>query len=185
MVIKRKLFSKEVERKKSDKGWDAALGAGIGATAGVAGKMKLEKINSIKKLKNATNIAIAQIIIHEVIHAYLTNLYKTEYETYKNSYQKMFYAYAGGNLELGQVQHDEMVRSFTTPIADALKQYGKSIGLNINDDVYGDLAWAGLDYIHNSSLSDEEKDRIQNRISAEFKNTIFDTEVPMGEKACK
>lgn len=26
MVIKRKLFSKEVERKKSDKGWDAALG---------------------------------------------------------------------------------------------------------------------------------------------------------------
>lgn len=40
MVIKRKLFSKEVERKKSDKGWDAALGAGIGATAGVAGKMK-------------------------------------------------------------------------------------------------------------------------------------------------
>lgn len=27
MVIKRKLFSKEVERKKSDKGWDAALGA--------------------------------------------------------------------------------------------------------------------------------------------------------------
>lgn len=44
MVIKRKLFSKEVERKKSDKGWDAALGAGIGATAGVAGKMKLEKI---------------------------------------------------------------------------------------------------------------------------------------------
>lgn len=24
MVIKRKLFSKEVERKKSDKGWDAA-----------------------------------------------------------------------------------------------------------------------------------------------------------------
>lgn len=51
MVIKRKLFSKEVERKKSDKGWDAALGAGIGATAGVAGKMKLEKINSIKKLK--------------------------------------------------------------------------------------------------------------------------------------
>ncbi len=27
------------------------LGAGIGATAGVAGKMKLEKINSIKKLK--------------------------------------------------------------------------------------------------------------------------------------
>lgn len=137
------------------------------------------------KLKNATNIAIAQIIIHEVIHAYLTNLYKTEYETYKNSYQKMFYAYAGGNLELGQVQHDEMVRSFTTPIADALKQYGKSIGLNINDDVYGDLAWAGLDYIHNSSLSDEEKDRIQNRISAEFKNTIFDTEVPMGEKACK
>lgn len=30
MVIKRKLFSKEVERKKSDKGWDAALGAGIG-----------------------------------------------------------------------------------------------------------------------------------------------------------
>jgi hypothetical protein len=48
MVIKRKLFSKEVERKKSDKGWDAALGAGIGATAGVAGKMKLRRLIQLR-----------------------------------------------------------------------------------------------------------------------------------------
>jgi len=72
MVIKRKLFSKEVERKKSDKGWDAALGAGIGATAGVAGKMKLEKINSIKKLKNATNARIIKV------HDYRTEKVETE-----------------------------------------------------------------------------------------------------------
>ena len=72
MVIKRKLFSKEVERKKSDKGWDAALGAGIGATAGVAGKMKLEKINSIKKLKNATNARINKV------HDYRTEKVETE-----------------------------------------------------------------------------------------------------------
>ena len=72
MVIKRKLFSKEVERKKSDKGWDAALGAGIGATAGVAGKMKLEKINSIKKLKNATNAR------RNKVHDYRTEKVETE-----------------------------------------------------------------------------------------------------------
>lgn len=72
MVIKRKLFSKEAERKKSDKEWDAALGAGIGAAAGVAGKMKLEKINSIKKLKNATNARINKV------HDYRTEKVETE-----------------------------------------------------------------------------------------------------------
>lgn len=79
MVIKRKLFSKEVERKKSDKGWDAALGAGIGATAGVAGKMKLEKINSIKKLKNATNARINKV------HDYLADKMEEDMQKKINS----------------------------------------------------------------------------------------------------
>jgi hypothetical protein len=57
---------------KPNKGWDAALGAGIGATAGVAGKMKLEKINSIKKLKNATNARINKV------HDYRTEKVETE-----------------------------------------------------------------------------------------------------------
>lgn len=72
MVIKRKLFSKEAERKKSDKGWDAALGAGIGTAAGIAGKTKLEKMKSIKKLKNATNTRINKV------HDYRTEKVETE-----------------------------------------------------------------------------------------------------------
>lgn len=47
MVIKRKLFSKEVERKKSDKTWDSVLGAGLGATAGVIGSNKLAKVTEV------------------------------------------------------------------------------------------------------------------------------------------
>ena len=54
---------------------------------------------------------------------------------------------------------------------------------NIQDSII--LVKKSIDFINNYSLSDEEKDRIPNRIRAEFKNTIFDTEVPMGEKACK
>lgn len=72
MVIKRKLFSKEAERKKSDKEWDAALGAGIGTAAGIAGKTKLEKMKSIKKLKNATNARINKV------HDYRTEKVETE-----------------------------------------------------------------------------------------------------------
>lgn len=136
------------------------------------------------KLKNATNIAIAQIIIHEVIHAYLTNYYKNDPTNFVKDYPLMVDEFVNKGFSLNVSEHDQMVKSFTSSIADALKDYGKSVGLNIPYQVYEDLAWTGLDFLNNSSLTDEEKDRIQNRISAEFSNSSFDTEVPLGKKAC-
>ena len=58
MVIKRKLFSKEVERKKSDKGWDAALGAGIGAVYGRDNNPKKQR----DKIEDAAGDRVAGIV---------------------------------------------------------------------------------------------------------------------------
>ena len=58
MVIKRKLFSKEVERKKSDKGWDAALGAIIGAVYGRDNNLKKQR----DKIEDAAGDRVAEVI---------------------------------------------------------------------------------------------------------------------------
>ncbi len=77
-----------------------------------------------------------------------------------------------------------MEKSFVTEIASSLKEYGQSLGLQLSDYIYQDMAWGGLDFSNNSQLSDDEKARIQNRLSAEQTNSTFGTESPAGQKAC-
>lgn len=64
MVIKRKLFSKEVERKKSDKKWDSVLGAGLGTAAGFIGSGKLAKVT--KGLRNMNDEELKEVAKNEV-----------------------------------------------------------------------------------------------------------------------
>ncbi len=59
--------------------------------------------------------------------------------------------------------------------------YSENAGLSLSDDtVYTDLAWGGLDFKNNSQLSDEDKERVQLRLSAEQLNIDISEEAPVG-----
>jgi hypothetical protein len=137
------------------------------------------------KLQGATNIAIARTIIHESIHAYLTVYFRYDPVNAQKDYPGMLRAWQRAkHPDYNEIQHDQMEKSFVDEIAAALKEFGNSRGLNIDDYVYRDLSWGGLDFSNNNSLSDTDKDRIGNRLSAEQTNTTQDSEAPLGQKAC-
>ncbi len=53
---------------------------------------------------------------------------------------------------------------------------------NINESVYNDLAWGGLDFEDSTSLTEADKEHIEYRLSAEQLNTAFDAQIPAGIK---
>lgn len=138
------------------------------------------------KLKKATNLAVARTIIHEAVHAYLTVYFRYDPLNAQKDYPGMLKAWSKSkHPDYNDIQHDQMVKSFVSDIGAALKEYGTHVlGLQIDDYIYNDLAWGGLDFSNNSQLSDADKVRIQNRLSAEQNNSTFDTESPAGQKAC-
>lgn len=137
------------------------------------------------KLKTATNIAVARTIIHESIHAYLTVYFRYDPVNAQKDYPGMLRAWQRAkHPDYNEIQHDQMEKSFVNDIATSLKEYGQARGLNLSDYIYQDLAWGGLDFDNNNQLSDDDKARIQNRLSAEQTNTTYDTESPAGQKAC-
>ena len=134
------------------------------------------------KLTKATNLAVARTIIHELVHAYLTTYFRYDQVNASKDYPQILRAWqTQKNPDYNQIQHDEIEKSFVEYIAIALKEYSESIGLSyIDDTVYADLAWGGLDFNNNSRLSDEDKERIQLRLSAEQINMKFSEEAPVG-----
>ncbi len=139
------------------------------------------------KLTKATNLAVARTIIHELVHAYLTTYFKYDPLNAAKDYPQILRAWqTQKNPDYNEIQHDEIEKSFVEYIATALKEYSESIGLSsIDDYVYADLAWGGLDFNDNSQLSDEDKERIQLRLSAEQLNMIFSEEAPVGITAAR
>lgn len=137
------------------------------------------------KLKNATNICIARTIIHESIHAYLTNYFRYDAINANKDYPEMLRAWQKfKHPDYNNIQHDQIEKSFVGEIASALKEFGVVCKLHLDDNIYNDLAWGGLDFENNSQLSDDDKVRIQNRLSAEQSNSIYGDESPAGTKAC-
>lgn len=138
------------------------------------------------KLSKATDLSAARTIIHESVHAYLVAYFRYDYDNANKDYPNMVKAwYASRNHDLNSIQHDQMIKSFIEDISQALELFGKSQGYNIDKYIYDDLAWGGLDFQNNSQLSDEQKDRILNRLKAEQYNSKYGDEYPSGTKACK
>lgn len=138
------------------------------------------------ELIKATNLSVARTIIHELIHAYLTVYFRYDQVNAGKDYPEILRAWQSvKNPDYNEVQHDEIEKSFVEHIASALKEYGQSIGLNIDENIYSDLAWGRLDFENSSQLSDEDKVRIQHRLSAEQLNIAFLTESPAGVTAFK
>ena len=134
------------------------------------------------KLSKATNLAVARTMIHEMVHAYLTTYFKYDPVNAAKDYPQILRAWVTQkNPDYNEIQHDEIEKSFVEYIAMALKEYSESMSLSfIDDSVYTDLAWGGLDFKNNSQLTDEDKERIQLRLSAEQLNKVFSEGVPVG-----
>lgn len=137
-------------------------------------------LNSSRLLK-ATNLAVARTIIHELVHSYLAVYFRYDAVNAGRDYPRLVKAWQmDKNPDYNELQHDEIERSFVGDIASALKEYGENSGLKIDDIVYQDLAWGGLDFNNNSQLTDEDKQRIQLRLSAEQLNRSFASQIPVG-----
>jgi hypothetical protein len=137
------------------------------------------------KLKNATNMSTARTMVHESIHAYLSVFFINDPGTAAKTYPEMVKAWnRAKHPDYNQVQHDQMERSFVDDIAAVLKEFGTSLGLQMDDLDYKDMAWGGLDFLNNTSLTDDDKDRIGHRLLAEQTNARSGTTYPIGTKTC-
>ena len=135
------------------------------------------------KLKGATKLSVARTIIHELVHAYLVLYFKFDGLSAIKEYPQIVAAWqAAPDPDLNDIHHTEMAVSFVDEMALALKEYGRSIGLNVDDSVYTDLAWGGLDFQNSGQLTAESKKRIQQRLNAELLNTTVFTTHPVGPK---
>ncbi|MBD0352313.1 MAG: hypothetical protein ICV65_14275 [Flavisolibacter sp.] len=135
------------------------------------------------KLKNATQLSVARTIIHELVHAFLTLYFHYDQLNASQDFPLTVLEWrAAENPNYNDIQHAQMEVSFLDDIAQALKVYGSSIGLSIDDAIYADMAWGGLDFQNNSSLSEVDKERIQNRLKAEQLNMVFLNIMPVGLK---
>lgn len=133
------------------------------------------------KLQKATNLSVARTMIHEMIHAYFLLYYRNDLLDARKSYPQIYNACKNDlNFDCNRVQHEEMEKYFVNDIAAALKEYGKSMHLKINNSVYTDLAWGGLDIENSIQLSDMEKERIESRLVAEQLNRQVDNQKPEG-----
>lgn len=119
-------------------------------------------------LTGASRLSVARTVVHEMIHAYLVLHFRYDTAAAGN-YPRIEAAYRGVVPEPDQneVHHREMAFSFVGDIAAALKEYGRSLGLRVDESVYTDLAWGGLDFQNNDGLAEENKERIRQRLQAE------------------
>ena len=145
------------------------------------------------KLSNTTDLFIATTIIHESIHAYL-NMYLTVVhpewadQTFFNqnvpteayAFYDLLKAYLLGQNN-GIPDHSQMAASYRGMIKDALMDFMGSSNSKLAE-ICADLAWTGLD---RSNLSEEDKKRISERISAEITNKSIGNHAPQGKNPCK
>lgn len=133
------------------------------------------------KFENATDLSVARTLIHEIVHAYLTVYFMYEPGNAIKDYPVIVNAWGTSkNPDYNKIQHDEIERSFIDEIASALDEYSEIVGLhNVDQYVYTDLAWGGLNFQDSIQLTSKIKKRIQNRLSAEQLNKPFGTERPV------
>jgi hypothetical protein len=134
------------------------------------------------KLRKATNLSAARTILHEMVHAYLTLYYRFDPAKARKDYPDIYRSWVNSNeyFDYSQAQHEEIEKYFVADIALNLKAYGESTGLLIDDVVYHDLAWGGLDFENSTLLTDFQKQRIQYRLVAELTNRRLGTQKPVG-----
>ena len=134
-----------------------------------------------EKLRHATDLLVASNILHEMMHAYLTLYYRCDPFAARKDYPKIQIAWQRRiGFNYNDVQHGEMEERFTGDIATALKAYCERVNLVVDTTVFSDLAWGGLDFLNNDKFTNEEKERIHNRLLAELFNRKVGQVKPAG-----
>lgn len=133
---------------------------------------KIEKsvttIFDSRKFNNSSDLMIAQNILHESIHAYLTTYFALNRPGFIADYPTMVKEWGIYN-NWSSVHHEEFARSLVNNVASALKEYSILKGYVINDPNYfNDMAWAGLiETATFQNLSESDKNRMKNLFSSE------------------
>ncbi len=140
------------------------------------------------KLSSSTDLFISEVIIHESIHAYfqmyLTVIHPEWFsQAIMNSnvslesaqFYDLFKAYIQGSTP-NVADHSQMAATYRIYIRDALMRVLSS-GSDSDLQICSDLAWSGLDY---SALTQEQRTRIINRISAEAQSQPIGNQSPRG-----
>lgn len=130
-------------------------------------------INFNDHLKNhSSDLAIAKTILHEAVHAELSVRFAKDYPNVKKEYPELFNWWKK-KKDQNYAQHDVVFPDLVKDIAESLKQYGESRGYILDEQVYKDLAWGGLEGTDAfKGLDPNDQRRIINRIKAEALNEI-------------
>jgi len=119
-------------------------------------------------LVNASDLAVATVLLHEIIHAYLTVKLGYFYNDIEKTYPALvaeFYSTRDWN----GATHNEMTKSFVNELGASLGRYGKQKGYILPDSFYKALAWGGLEKTDAyNSLTESEKANINLTLETEF-----------------
>jgi hypothetical protein len=133
------------------------------------------------KLRHATDLFVASNILHEMMHAYLTLYYRCDPLAARREDTKIQTAWQRRRaFNYNDVQHEEIEKRFRADIAIALKAYSKLVHLDVDNTIFSDLAWGGLEFRNNDNLTQEDKVRIHDRLLAELLNAEVGDERPAG-----
>jgi hypothetical protein len=137
-------------------------------------------------LANSTDLITSVVILHESIHAYLRAYFRYDSASAVLDYPQLLDAYI---LNRG-MDHDIMAQQLRDDISSALKEVAIKLGYENNASlqiVTDDLVWTGLQGTSMfNSLSTIDKDRIRNRIRAEWLSATTNNGIsPVGVKACQ
>lgn len=150
---------------------------------------------NVNRISNATDLLVAQTIMHEAIHAYIVNYYynnpwnltsgQSDLENY--TYGEMVSEYIFGNLSMNDAQHNQFIRdNMVYHVKIALKKYGQLNGYSLSDTFYENLAWAGLQETDNyeQQLSAARRHDIELMLEAERTSQPNGNVQPQGQEAC-
>ena len=96
-----------------------------------------------QKFSDGSDLSIARTILHESVHAYLIAFFKTDQQSFSDTYPDMVKEW-GTYQNWNDTHHSEFVKTFVSEIGTALKEYGTNKGYSLSEQFYQDLAWGGL-----------------------------------------
>lgn len=142
---------------------------------------------------SATNLSLAQTIIHEIIHAlflsYADDLLQTGDNELEDNFPELWNWYLSNRYgnNANTVHHETLANKYVDIIARALQEFNTGVpvgGDETPQQVYSDMAWGGLTSteIFNTMhpVGSASRQRIEDRIFAETFNTTTGSQIPIG-----
>ena len=126
-----------------------------------------------QQMRNATDLSIMALIMHESVHAYLVAYFANDPTKLGLDYPDLLDAmYSQSPSQQNNTQHNQMVINFKDDIGRILYAYCTQRSYNVSLQYCQDLAWNGLGSTPAfRALSGNEQTRIGNAINREISGT--------------